>query len=129
MDLKAKNEESTEVLNGNPSAQSPVTISESVIVPVAPQTIVADAENEAKPTLTKNQMKKQLKIQKWEIKKKIKRKEEKEKVKRKKIEAALRGESIKKGPGRKELKHRKVNFEEECPIIRVVRERFISFQD
>uniref|UniRef100_A0AAG5DI44 tRNA (guanine(9)-N(1))-methyltransferase n=2 Tax=Anopheles atroparvus TaxID=41427 RepID=A0AAG5DI44_ANOAO len=62
--------------------------------------------------LSKRQRKKLLKMESWEIKKKEKRLQEKEKCKAKRIEAINRGLPVRTGPSRKELKRRKMNYDE-----------------
>ncbi|XP_035919147.1 tRNA methyltransferase 10 homolog A [Anopheles stephensi] len=67
-------------------------------------------QTNAAPELSKRQRKKLLKLEKWEQRKKEKRQKEKEKMKAKRIEALQQGLPVRKGPSRKELKRRKVSY-------------------
>lgn len=63
------------------------------------------------PVMSKRQKKKLIKMELWEVKKKEKRLLEREKYKRKRIEAIELG-LPRKGPSRKELKRKKIDFAE-----------------
>uniref|UniRef100_A0A8D8JSL0 tRNA (guanine(9)-N(1))-methyltransferase n=1 Tax=Culex pipiens TaxID=7175 RepID=A0A8D8JSL0_CULPI len=62
------------------------------------------------PPMSKRQLKKQLKMQKWEETKKLKRAKEREKMRARKLEAIKAGLPTRTGPSRKELKRNKVDY-------------------
>lgn len=66
------------------------------------------ADQQAEITLSKRQLKKQLRLQRWAETRKLKRIKEREKIRKKKLAAIERGEP-RTGPSRKELKRKKVD--------------------